>query len=336
MRIEVKKPASLLEVLQSAFPESSRTHLKKMIRYGCIRVPECVTMPGGVVRQAEYLIKAGWHVEVRKYQEREAVRERPPFKILFEDDSILAVYKPAGILSSGRTTEKVRSMFGMVNSYLQKSTRGMQRAYTVHRLDREVSGILLFAKSEEAKFFLQDHWTEVDKYYYALVHGMPPARSGTVQSWLKENARQVVYSVRNEVPGAKWAITHYRYLESFSWNGEKVDAASRKGGERRNVDSGKDVTEGKVLSGQDSPSVLFSLLQIKLETGRKNQIRVHLSDMGCPIVGDRKYGSDDKVKRTIRLLAYSISFPHPVQQRRVHVEIPMPDGFVHIGSSNEY
>lgn len=314
MRIEVKKPASLLEVLQSAFPESSRTHLKKMIRYGCIRVPECVTMPGGVVRQAEYLIKAGWHVEVRKYQEREAVRERPPFKILFEDDSILAVYKPAGILSSGRTTEKVRSMFGMVNSYLQKSTRGMQRAYTVHRLDREVSGILLFAKSEEAKFFLQDHWTEVDKYYYALVHGIPPAKSGTMQSWLKENTRQVVYSVKNEVPGAKWAVTHYRYMESFAWNGQKV---------------------APVLDGTSS-SALFSLLRIRLETGRKNQIRVHLSDMGCPIVGDRKYGGDDKVKRTIRLLAYSISFPHPVQQRRVHIEIPMPDGFVHIGSTNEY
>ena len=77
MRIEVKKPASLLEVLQSAFPESSRTHLKKMIRYGCIRVPECVTMPGGVVRQAEYLIKAGWHVEVRKYQEREENTDCP-------------------------------------------------------------------------------------------------------------------------------------------------------------------------------------------------------------------------------------------------------------------
>ena len=140
----MKRQATLIEVLHSAFPEASRTHLKKMIRYGCIRVPECVTMPGGIVRQAEYLVKAGWHVEVKKYQEREAKRDRPPFKILFEDDSILAVYKPAGILSSGRTTEKIRSMFGMVNSYLQKSTRGMQRAYTVHRLDREVSGILLF------------------------------------------------------------------------------------------------------------------------------------------------------------------------------------------------
>lgn len=315
MRIDVKKTASLLEVLQSALPEASRTHLKKMIRYGCVRVPECVTMPGGIVRQSEYSIDAGWHVEVRKYQERESSRERPPFRILFEDDSILAVYKPAGILSSGRTTEKIRSMFGMVNAYLQKCTRGMQRAYTVHRLDREVSGILLFAKSEAAKFFLQDHWREVDKYYYALVHGIPSARSGTLQSWLKENARQVVYSVKTEVPGAKWAVTHYEYLESFTWNGRKVNA----------------------VPGQALPCpALFSLLRIRLETGRKNQIRVHLSDMGCPIVGDRKYGGDDKVKRTVRLLACSISFPHPVQQRRVHIEIPMPDGFAYIGATNEY
>ena len=146
MRMEVKKAATLLEILQQAFPESSRTHLKKMIRYGCVRVMECKNLKDGIVRHPEYLLNSGWHVEVRKYQERDSLKERPPFRILFEDEYILAVYKPAGILSSGRTTEKVRSMFGMVNSYVVKSTRGKQRAYTVHRLDREVSGILLFAQ----------------------------------------------------------------------------------------------------------------------------------------------------------------------------------------------
>lgn len=320
MRMEVKKAATLLEILQQAFPESSRTHLKKMIRYGCVRVMECKNLKDGIVRHPEYLLNSGWHVEVRKYQERDSLKERPPFRILFEDEYILAVYKPAGILSSGRTTEKVRSMFGMVNSYVVKSTRGKQRAYTVHRLDREVSGILLFAKDEESKFFMQEHWTEVEKYYYALVHGLPPAKAGTCQSWLKENSQQVVYSVKNEVPGAKWSVTHYKHLATYTWEGKEVDADALK----------------LVQAGKAHPDSLFSLLRIKLETGRKNQIRVHLSDMGCPIVGDRKYGGDSKVKRTVRLLAYSIYFPHPMQTRRVNVEIPMPEGFVYIGSTNEY
>lgn len=308
MKIRVERDASVREVLEESFPETSKTHIRKMLRYGCVSVD------GAVVRHPQFMLRAGWEVEIKKYKDREGRQQKAPFKILYEDDILMAVYKPAGILSSGRTTERVRSMFGMVNQYVTQSSRGKLRAYTVHRLDREVSGILLFAKTEEAKFFLQEHWTEVDKRYFALVHGIPPERQGTLQSWLKENARQVVYSVKNEVPGAKWAVTHYRYMESFAWNGQKVAP----------------------VSDGTSSTALFSLLRIRLETGRKNQIRVHLSDMGCPIVGDRKYGGDDKVKRTIRLLAYSISFPHPVQQRRVHIEIPMPDGFVHIGSTNEY
>lgn len=327
MKIRVERDASVREVLEESFPETSKTHIRKMLRYGCVSVD------GAVVRHPQFMLRAGWEVEIKKYKDREGRQQKAPFKILYEDDILMAVYKPAGILSSGRTTERVRSMFGMVNQYVTQSSRGKLRAYTVHRLDREVSGILLFAKTEEAKFFLQEHWTEVDKRYFALVHGIPPERQGTLQSWLKENARQVVYSLENEVPGAKWAVTRYRWLDSYTWEGRKVDVP----GEPASARPGRKASPAVPLRSL-SDADLFSLLEIKLETGRKNQIRVHLADMGCSIVGDRKYGGgqDDKVKRTIRLLACSISFPHPVQQRRVHVETRMPDGFVWIGQTHEY
>lgn len=302
MRIDVTQDTTLIALLIQAFPQSNRTHIKKAIRYGC------VTIRGAIIKSPEYLLKKGQYVEYRKYQERETVKSRPPFRILFEDQDVMVVFKPAGILSSGRTTEKIRSMFGMVNKYVKLKTRERQRAYTVHRLDREVSGLLMFAKSEEARNFLQDHWKEVEKYYYALVEGVPERKSGTVESWLKENARQMVYSTEREEADAKWSVTHYSTEACFSREGRPAKPAE----------------------------ACFSLLRVRLETGRKNQIRVHLSEMGCPIVGDRKYGAEAKVKRIVRLFAYSLSFPHPVLNRRVHVEIPLPESFVFVGSENEY
>lgn len=302
MNILANENAPLIDVLLQAFPQSNKTHLKKAVRFGCVE------LNGAVIRHPEFMLKAGQKISFKKYGERETNKEKPPFKILFEDEEIIAVFKPAGILSSGRTTEKVRSMFGVVNQYVLKKSRARQRAYTVHRLDREVSGILLFAKSERTQNFLKDHWEEVEKHYYALVHGVPKKKEATLQSWLKENARQVVYSVKEEEEDAKWSITHYKLLHTFGWDGKEAQPEE----------------------------ALFSLLRIRLETGRKNQIRVHLSDMGCPIVGDRKYGGDARVKRAVRLLAYSISFPHPMQQRRVSLEINPPAKFTWVNQEGDY
>lgn len=302
MNIKATEDAPLLDVLVKAFPESNKTHLKKAVRFGC------VAFRGAVLRHPGFLIKAGQEISFKKYGERDTCREKPPFRVLFEDDEIIAVFKPAGILSTGRTTEKIRSMFGAVNKYVLEKSRGNRRAYTVHRLDREVSGILLFAKSEQSRNFLQENWDRVEKHYYALVQGVPAKKEATLRSWLKENARQVVYSVPEEEEGAKWSVTHYKIIGSFVWNGEEAPR-------------------------QDA---LFSLLRIRLETGRKNQIRVHMSDMGCPIVGDRKYGADASVRRAVRLFAYSISFPHPLQQRRVNLEISLPAHFTYITTQTEY
>ncbi|MCM1168367.1 MAG: RluA family pseudouridine synthase [Bacteroides sp.] len=302
MNIKVTENASLLDVLLRAFPDSNKTHLKKAVRFGC------VTFRGAVLRHPDFRLRAGQEITFKKYGDRDTHREKPPFRVLFEDEEIIAVFKPAGILSSGRTTEKVRSMFGAVNRYVLEKSRGNCRAYTVHRLDREVSGILLFAKSERTQEYLQDNWERVEKHYYALVHNVPRKKEATLQSWLKENARQVVYSVPEEEEGAKWSVTHYRIVDTFGWDGGQAP----------------------------QEQALFSLLRIRLETGRKNQIRVHMSDMGCPIVGDRKYGADTRVKRAVRLFAYSISFPHPLQERRVHLEITPPAKFNWVSQDGDY
>lgn len=302
MNIKATADLPLIDVLMQAFPESNKTHLKKAVRFGC------VTFRGAVLRHPDFMLRKGQEITFKKYSDRDTHREKPPFRILFEDEEIIAVLKPAGILSTGRTTEKVRSMFGVVNKYVLEKSRGCQRAYTVHRLDREVSGVLLFAKTERTQNFLKDNWDKVEKHYYALVHGVPRKKEGTLQSWLKENARQVVYSVDKEEEGAKWSVTHYKLLNTYGWDEQ-----------------------------QSAPEeALFSLLRIRLETGRKNQIRVHMKDMGCSIVGDRKYGSSADIKRTVRLFAYSISFPHPTQPRRVHIEIAYPANFTWVNQNGDY
>lgn len=284
MILTAETDIKIIDLLLQVFPESNKTRIRKFIRLGC------VSYNGVLINHPEFLVHSGQSVDFKRYQVRDNFKEEAPFKILHEDEDLLVVFKPAGVLSSGRTTEKIRSMFGMVNKYVTNKTRDRQRAYTVHRLDREVCGLLMFAKSEEAKFFMQDHWKDVEKRYYAVVEGFPQKKSGTITSFLKENSQQVVYSVDREEEGAKWAVTHYKMLE---YN----EIAQR------------------------------SLLEVQLETGRKNQIRVHLSDLGCPIVGDRKYGADASEKRPIHLMAFYLSFPLFSQDKRETVEIPLIKGF---------
>jgi 23S rRNA pseudouridine1911/1915/1917 synthase len=142
---------------------------------------------------------------------------------------------------------------------------------------------------------IKDKWDETEKHYYALVEGIPENAEGTIKSWLIEDNAMKMHSVK-EKPDAKLGITHYKTI--------------------RLLDN-------------------YALLDIKTETGRKNQIRVHLSDIGCPIVGDRKYGASAEFIRRVRLHACSISFPHPVTGEMIRVESPMPDGFLSLKAKDE-
>ena len=224
--------------------------------------------------------------------------KRPPSKyqpkgltVLHEDRDIIVVEKPCGLLTIGTDRDKSRTVHSILNEYVRKGDpRSRNRVYIVHRLDRETSGILVLAKSESAKMFLQEHWQESDKRYLTIVYGSLDPKAGTISSYLCENSALNVYSTTDQTLG-KLSHTEYTVLKE---------------------------TKG------------FSLLEIHLLTGRKHQIRVHLSEKGHPVVGDRKYGKGSDAYGTLALHARSLSFTHPVNGRRMTFETVIPDFFIRL------
>lgn len=212
--------------------------------------------------------------------------------ILHEDKEILVVVKPAGLLTIGTERDKTRTAHYLLNDYVRKGDpKSRNRVYVVHRLDQDTSGILLFARSEAAKIFLQEHWESTDKYYLAIVHGHLTPQEGTISSYLAENAAQRVYSTPDAAQG-KFSSTEYKVLQE-----------SRKG---------------------------FSLVEIHLLTGRKHQIRVHFAEKGHPVVGDKKYGNHDPVANRLALHARTLSFTHPFNGRRLTFDTGMPEDFIRL------
>jgi len=224
--------------------------------------------------------------------------KRPPAKyqpkglaVIYEDRDVIVVEKPCGLLSIGTDRDKSRTVHTILNEYVRKGNpRSPNRVYIVHRLDRETSGILVLAKSEQAKIFLQGHWQETDKRYLTIVHGTLAPKAGMISSYLAENSAFTVYSTPDPAVG-KLSHTEYTVLKE---------------------------------------SRGFSLLEIHLLTGRKHQIRVHLSEKGHPVVGDRKYGRQNDAHATLALHARSISFTHPVSGKRLTFETGIPDSFTRL------
>lgn len=211
--------------------------------------------------------------------------------LLYEDKDIIVVEKPAGLLTMGTDRDKSRTAHSILNEYVKKGDpRSKNRIYIVHRLDRETSGILIFAKNEIVKGTLQNNWEKTDKRYLTIVHGSVSPKSATISSYLAENSAFNVYSTSNPEAG-KLSKTEYTLLK-----------------------------EHKGLS----------LLSIHLLTGRKHQIRVHLSEKGNPVVGDKKYGRAKDPSGTLALHAKSITFTHPVNGRLMQFETAIPDFFIRL------
>ena len=211
--------------------------------------------------------------------------------LLYEDRDLVVVEKPCGLLTMGTDRDKSRTVHTILNEYVRKGDpRSRNRAYIVHRLDRDTSGILLFAKSEAVKLSLQAQWKDTEKHYLTVVQGRMPERQGTISSYLVENSALTVYSTPDPAQG-KLSHTSYTVLKE---NGA------------------------------------FTLLNIHLLTGRKHQIRVHLSEQGHPVVGDTKYGNGKNGAAHLALHARSLSFQHPVSGRRLTFETPMPERFIRL------
>ncbi len=208
--------------------------------------------------------------------------------ILYEDWDILVVDKVSGLLTVSTDRVREQTAYYLLNDYVRKgNSKSRNRVFIVHRLDRETSGILVFAKTENAKRFLQEEWQGFQKKYYAVVRGTLPEKEGLITSYLVENSAHKMYSVSDPSKG-KLAKTKYSVLK-------------------------------------ESPS--YSLLEIDLLTGRKNQIRVHLADKGCPVVGDKKYGEKKQSAKRLCLHSASLTLVHPFSKEKMTFETKIPSYF---------
>ncbi len=259
----------LQDFLFATLKDLKKTKIKQILKFGSVHVN------GREVTWYQHPLKPGDKVEILGKERAAAERSKTELgiKIHFEDKDILVAEKPPGLLTMGTEREKEATLYFMLNDYERSKTKDESgRVYIVHRLDRDASGLIVFAKNDATKRALQGHWELATKKYYAITEGTPKEKEGTVENFLREDNFKRVFSTSKDHPDAMHAVTHYRVLRE-------------NGG--------------------------YALVEVKLETGRKNQIRVHLASLGCPIMGDEKYGAKSDPFRRLALHACFLSFPHP-------------------------
>ena len=273
--LTVDRADTLLPFLLSHQKGKSRNNIKALLTRGQVLVD------GQAVTRHDHPLVPGQTVSLRPRLQGGDL----PFPLLYEDADLLAIDKPAGLLSTANEREQERTAFRAVSDWLRD--RGEGRAFLVHRLDRDTSGVLLFAKSEAVQQRFQNEWNTLIRRrgHRAVVEGAPPEPAGTIRTQLRENRIHKVYSVRS---GGKTAVTHYQV-------------------ERLGAD--------------------YALLAVAIDTGRKNQIRVHFSELGCPVAGDKVYGAATDPLGRLCLHAHELSFAHPVTGAELLLRSETPRGF---------
>ena len=275
----VDKEMPLLEYLLATLP-GSKNKIKDTLRGRGIKVN------GKTVTQYDYPLTPGMKISVSNSKRNDTFKSRY-VSLVYEDQYLVVVEKKPGILSmaAGHSSLNVKSV---LDDYFQKTRQGC-RAHVVHRLDRDTSGLMVYAKDMETEQILEHEWHDIvfDRRYVALCSGEFEENDGTIANWLKDNKAYVTYSspVDN---GGKYAVTHFHVLDR---------------------------------------STAYSLVEFKLETGRKNQIRVHAADMGHPVCGDVKYGNSDNPLHRLCLHAYMLCFYHPITHRPMEFTTPIPSQF---------
>ena len=269
----VKENEILIEFLKKMFSNLSKNNIKSLLHN------EKVFVNGNMTTKYNYELNAGDVVEIRE-------KVAKNIDIIYEDKDIIVINKPSGLLTVATEKEKNKTAYHLVMEYLKKKNKN-NRIFIIHRLDKDTSGIIMFAKNERAKHLYQDNWNDIVKKrcYYAVIDGKMENKEGTIKSYLKENGN-MVYSVKDR--SGKLAVTEYKVLK-----------------ERKNI----------------------SLLDINLKTGRKNQIRVHMKENKTPILGDLKYGEKSKLINRLALHAYKLELINPVTKKLLTFEINMPNEF---------
>lgn len=316
MKIAVPRDSALLASLFELLPQQSRTSVKNMLSKGQ------VVVNGESVTAFDYPLKKGDTLEIlpkgisiaraTRTDAREQV-EKAGVKILFEDEHYLVVDKPSGMLSvstargsSAKSGHKETTLYAILNAYVKvnkrmerkedllsgrEPDRSTAKIWIVHRLDKGTSGAVIFAKDERAKDILQSKWKELvaERTYIAWLEGSVEKDSGAVQSWLVESPKSLkMYSSPTEVKDGQLAITHYKVLQRTRH---------------------------------------YTQAAFSLETGRKNQIRVHAADLGHPVAGDDKYGAQTDPIHRLALHAATLVFRNPYSQKMVRCHSPLPESF---------
>ena len=288
--VQVDEEIGLLDFLLKNAGNKSRTKIKATLRGQGIKVN------GRITTQFDYQLKPGMKVNISKAKRDGQQLVSRYVKLVYEDRHIVVIEKAEGILSmaAGHSSLNVKSV---LDDYFHKSHQRCT-AHVVHRLDRETSGLMIYAKDMDTEQILEHNWHDIvyDRRYVAVVSGEIEDDDGTIANWLKDNKAYVTYSspVDN---GGKYAITHFHVLAR--------------------------TTE-------------HSLVEYRLETGRKNQIRVHSADMGHPVCGDMKYGNGDDPLHRLCLHAYRLDFYHPITGSRMEFETPIPPAFNRLFRQDPY
>lgn len=277
----VKTATTLLPFIQTALDGISHTRAKAILKGGGVTVNQVIR------QQYDFPLQPGMTVGISKRKPGPQLVSRF-IRLVYEDPHLVVIEKNPGVLSMA-TGHHAFCVKTILDEYFRR-TRQRCNAHVVHRLDRDTSGLLVYAKTLQAEQILEHNWHEIvtDRRYVALVSGCLPQEQGTVKSWLKDN--KAYFTLSSPVDnGGKFAVTHYRQLR----------------------------TDGR-----------HTLVELKLETGRKNQIRVHMQDLGTPVCGDIKYGNGDDPIGRLALHAFRLNLYHPITGEPLQFDTPIPKSFL--------
>lgn len=284
MVLDVTEKSGLMVFLMAQMPHKNRTNIKSLLRN------KQVLVDGQVISQFDHPLNPGQTIEIR-WNRIPPEKSFLQFTIVYEDHEIMVIEKQAGLLSVATDNEKRATLYSMLSDHVKKQDPS-NKIFIVHRLDRETSGLMLFAKSEPVKHYLQETWNEtvIERTYIALVEGMFEKKEGTIKSFLFEDNMFKVHSTLDPGKGQE-AITHFEVIR------EKYP---------------------------------YTLLKVNLETGRKNQIRVHMDEIGHPVAGDKKYGAKTNPINRLGLHARQLSFIHPTTRKKMEFESNIPKSFLRL------
>lgn len=276
----VTEPDELMAFLMKKMDGVSRTRVKALLSNRVVLVDNVI------VTQFNHPLKPGMKVQISREKNKHEFRH-PMLKIVYEDAYLIVVEKKEGLLSVATDHQKERTAQHILSEYVKRTHRN-NRVFVVHRLDRETSGLMMYAKDEKTQHTLRDNWHDivVDRRYVSIVMGDMERDQGQIRTWLTD--RKLYVSSSNYDDGGKLSITHYKTIKRA--NG-------------------------------------FSMMELDLETGRKNQIRVHMSELGHPVVGDQRYGCEIDPLGRLALHAFKLCFYHPVTGELMEFETPYPTLF---------